>query len=65
MSKKLANQIKVLRLRKGDILVVEKGFNTAPEQWLAAAKTAGIEFNVPIVFVDEIKKIKVVRNGGL
>lgn len=66
MSNKLVNKIKSLSLRKGDILVVEKSF-TSPSTWMEAlqnaGKTAGIDFNVPIVYVDDISKIAVVRMG--
>lgn len=66
MSNKLIHKIKKLSLRKGDILVVERSFNS-PSTWMDAmrdaGKEAGINFNVPIVYVDSIDGIAVVRMG--
>ncbi len=62
----LKTQIRKLSLQKGDILVIEKSF-TANERWMEAVreagKTASIDFNVPIVFVDSINGIAIVRMG--
>lgn len=59
-------QVKKLSLQKGDILVIERTFNT-PADWSKtlhnAAKTAGIDFEVPVIFVDSIDEIAVVRMG--
>ncbi len=59
-------QIKKLSLQRGDILVIQKGFNTMPN-WnkilSEAAKEAGINFSVPVVLVESIDEIAVVRMG--
>ncbi len=59
-------QVKKLSLQKGDILVVERGFNE-PIKWSELLKTAGKEsgvtFKVPVVFVDSIEGIAVIRMG--
>lgn len=65
MSNKLATEIKKLSLHKGDILVIERGFGSAlwQEALRDAGRTAGIDFDVPVVYVDDIDKIAVVRMG--
>ncbi len=59
-------QVKKLSLQKGDILVIQRGFATATD-WNKilsdAAKEAGIDFSVPVVFVDNIEEIAIVRMG--
>lgn len=62
----MKDEIKKLSLKKGDILVVQKGFNAQPnwEKTLQeVAKTAGVDFSVPVIFVDSIDEIAVVRLG--
>lgn len=53
-------QVKSLRLQKGDILVVKRTHN-APRDWQAIGKAAGIDFDVPIIFVDDLDDISVRR----
>lgn len=57
-------EIKKLSLKKGDILVIQKSFNTYTD-WIKiltdAARVAGIDFNVPFVFVDDINDLAVIR----
>ena len=55
--------IGVLSLKKGDMLVIEKGFGHINWQQVFsdAARIANIDFDVPIVFVDDIEGIKVLR----
>ncbi len=65
--KALNATIKSLSLKKGDILVIQRDYATSTPQWLAAlkdaGKIAGISFSVPIVLVDDIDSIAVVRMG--
>jgi hypothetical protein len=60
---KLETQIRKLSLQKGDILIVEKGYTNS--DWVRllqeAGKAAGVDFNVPIVFVDDVDCLRVVR----
>lgn len=62
----MTNKTKALSLRKGDILVIQRGFN-APPDWSSilqqAGKEAGIDFTVPVIFVDSLDEIGVVRMG--
>lgn len=61
-------QIKSLRLQRGDILVAERDFSSSTylvDALRIAGKEAGIDFEVPIVFVDNIDGIAVVKLGGL
>lgn len=64
MSKIAGTEIKKLSLKKGDILVIQRGFNT-PADWseilTEAGRAAGIDFSVPYVFVDSIKDLAVIR----
>ena len=65
--KALNATIKSLSLKKGDILVIQRDYATSTPQWRAAlqdaGKIAGISFSVPIVLVDDIDSIAVVRMG--
>jgi hypothetical protein len=67
MSKSFNAKVKSLSLQKGDILVIQRSFNT-PNNWEKllsdAGRVAGINFNVPVVFVDDIDEIAVVRLGN-
>jgi hypothetical protein len=58
--------IRRLRLRKGDILVIERqmGYVAWPEILANAAKEAGIDFSVPVVFVDNVDSFAIVRHEG-
>lgn len=62
---KLGTEIKKLSLRRGDILVIQRSFNSI--DWMKllqdAGKEAGIDFNVPIVYVDNIDELAIVRMG--
>lgn len=59
-------EIKKLSLKRGDIVVVERSFNsnTLAEALQTAGRDAGIDFSVPIVFVDDIDSLKVIRFDG-
>jgi hypothetical protein len=63
----LETQIRKLSLQKGDILVIQKSLNFNSNYWLEsvieAGKAAGIDFSVPIVFVDNIDEIAVIKLG--
>jgi hypothetical protein len=56
-------EVKKLTLQRGDILVVQKGFVEVdwPKALAFAAKEAGIDFSVPVIFVDNINDLAVVR----
>lgn len=57
-------EVRKLSLKKGDILVIQRNYctNANWESMLAeSGRAAGIDFNVPIVFVDNIDDIAVLR----
>jgi len=60
---KLSDHIKSLSLKKGDMLVVTRRYAGRIFTWQdhlqKAAKIAGIDFDVPIIFVDELSDIQV------
>jgi len=60
---KLSDHIKSLSLKKGDMLVVTRQYAGRIFTWedhlQKAAKIAGIDFEVPIIFVDELSDIEV------
>ena len=60
---KLSDHIKSLSLKKGDILVVSRRYAGLTMIWIdqfqKAGKVAGIDFEVPIIFVDELSDIEV------
>jgi hypothetical protein len=62
-----ATEIKKLKLEKGDILVVQRSYCTGTPYWMEAlrdaGREAGVNFNVPIVFVDDINEVAVIRMG--
>ena len=64
--RQVSKRIKTLRLKAGDILVIERDFMT-DERWVKAlsdaGKAAGIKCSVPIIFVDDINSLRVLRNG--
>lgn len=63
----METEIRKLSLKKGDILIVERSFVDA-HQWMkalsSAAKTAGVDFEIPVLFVDDIDSIKIIRHDG-
>ena len=63
MAKNINTEVKKLSLKKGDILVIQRSFNHTDWQSMLqhAGKEAGIDFNVPYVFVDNIKDLAVIR----
>jgi len=57
---------RVLRLQRGDILVVKRTYGIV--DWVdilrKAGQRAGVDFDVPVVFVDDLDDLEVVRRGG-
>lgn len=57
-------EVRKLSLKKGDILVIQRNYCTNAN-WVSmlaeSGRAAGIDFNVPIVFVDNIDDIAVLR----
>jgi len=62
---KLSDHIKSLSLKKGDILVVTRKYSGATLTWMEhisqAGRLAGIDFEVPILVVDDLDDIQIRR----
>ncbi len=58
------NVVRKLSLKRGDILVVQRGFDGTDSLFTAlatAAKESGIDFDVPVLFVENIREIAIFR----